>query len=282
MNGFLPKNWTSFLRCSENKAELFPFFSQNVVRAVSSETLCIATTDENVIANQDLNLSGLMPCTLEEADEGMFLHALHASENYKLILIKTVDSDVVTIAISVFHKLPMSNELWIELGTGKSLKFIPVHEIAAKIGKVTSHAFLLFHVLSGCNITSSLSGKEKKSFFKTWKLFPDSSITFGKLGTVSAPSEIHDHDFKLVEKYFIALYSSSCNTKNVNEARRILFASGGRSIENIPPTPGALKLHIRRASLHASVWNKCLDKQRKPVSPVGWEWKKSETGYVPL
>ena len=110
-NGILPKNWMSFLGCCENKARLFPFLSQNVFSAVSSETLCIATTDENVIANQEVNLSGLMPCTLEEADELMFLHALHASENYKSISIKAVDSDVVTIAISVFHKLPILNEL---------------------------------------------------------------------------------------------------------------------------------------------------------------------------
>ena len=187
----------SFLRCSENKAELFPFLSQNVVSAASSQTLCIATTDENVIANQDVNLSRLMPCTLEEADERMFLHALHASENYKSILIKTVDSDVATIAISVFHKLPMLNELCIEFGTRMSLKFIPVHEIAAKMGIVTSQAFLFFHALSGCGTTSSRSGKGKKSFFETGKLLPNISTTFAKLGTVSAPSEIHDQDFKL-------------------------------------------------------------------------------------
>ena len=80
-NWFLSKNWMSFLHCSENKSELFPFLSQNIVSAVSSETLFIATADENVIAYQDVNLSGLMTCTLEEADKRMFLHALHASEN---------------------------------------------------------------------------------------------------------------------------------------------------------------------------------------------------------
>ena len=131
-----------------------------------------------------------MSCTLEEADEHMFLHALHASKNSKSILIKTVHSDVVTIAISVFHKLPMLNKLWIEFGTGKPLKFVPVHEIAAKMGKVTSQAFLFFHALSRCDITSSLSRKGKKLFFETWKLLPDISTTFAKLGTVSTPSEI--------------------------------------------------------------------------------------------
>ena len=198
-NDFLPKNWMGFLCCIESKAVLFPFLSQNVVSAVSSETLCIATTDENVIANQDVSLSRLMACTLEESDERMFLHALHASENYK----------------SMRHYI-------------------------------------------------SLSRKGKKSFSETWKLLPDIFTTFGKLGAVSTPSEIHDHYFKLVEKYFVALYSPSCNTKNLNEAQRILFANGGRSIENIPPTAGALKQLLRRAALQASLWNKCLDKQLKP------------------
>ena len=102
-----------------------------------------------------------------------------------------VDSDVVAIAISVFQKLPMLNKLWIEFGTGKSLKFIPVHEIAAKMGKVTSQAFLLFHALSGCDTTSSLSGKRKQLFFKTWKLLLQISITFAKF-EISAPSKIRD------------------------------------------------------------------------------------------
>ena len=124
--------------------------------------------------------------------------------------------------------------------------------------------------------------KRKKIVLRNLEVASSISTTFAKLGTVFAPSKIHDHNFKLVEKYFIALYSPSCNTKNVNEARQILFASGGWSNENIPPTAGALKQHICRAALQASLWNKCLDKQRKPVSSVGWGWKKYETGYVPL
>ena len=152
----------SFLCCSENKAELFLFLSQNAASAVSRETLCIATTDENVIADQDVNLSGLMPRTLEEADKHMFLHDPHASENQKSIIIKTVDSDVAIIATSVFQKLPMLNKLWIESETGKSLKFIPVNEIAAKMRKVMSQALLFFHAINGCDNTSSLSGKGKK------------------------------------------------------------------------------------------------------------------------
>ena len=30
-NGILPSNWKTFLRCSENKKELFPFLSKNTI-----------------------------------------------------------------------------------------------------------------------------------------------------------------------------------------------------------------------------------------------------------
>ena len=71
---------------------------------------------------------------------------------FRQILIKTADSDVVIIAVSVFYRIPGLNELWIEFGTGKSLKFIPVHKISTKIGEVKSYALPFFHDLSGCNL----------------------------------------------------------------------------------------------------------------------------------
>ena len=121
--------------------------------------------------------------------------------------------------------------------------------------------------------------KGKKSFPKTWKLLPDISTTFAKLGTVLAQSEIHDHDLKFVEKYFIALYSFKVQVV-IPRMWTKLNESCGRSIENIQLTAWTLKQHTHRAALQANFWYKCLDKQRKPVSPVGWGWKKSETGHV--
>ena len=46
----------------------------------------------------------------------------------------------MVIAVSVFYRIPGLNELWIEFGTGKSLRFIPVHEIAIKIGEANAVA----------------------------------------------------------------------------------------------------------------------------------------------
>ena len=44
------------------------------------------------------------------------------------VMISTVDTDVVAIAISSFNKM-MLRELWIEFGSGKHRRYIPIHEI---------------------------------------------------------------------------------------------------------------------------------------------------------
>ena len=76
----------------------------------------VATYDNDVITNKFIEMSGMMPCTIEEADERVFIHANDAAKEFSRILIKTVDSDVVVIAVSVFHRITGIQELWIEYG----------------------------------------------------------------------------------------------------------------------------------------------------------------------
>ena len=71
------------------------------------------TKGEMVHSNTPLELNDLMPCDIEEADERLCLHAKHAAEENQKILIKTVDSDVVVIALSVYHRISRITDLWI-------------------------------------------------------------------------------------------------------------------------------------------------------------------------
>ena len=80
--------------------------------------------------NQDIYLNVMMPCNIEEADEHVLLHVFDASKSFDWILIKTVDNDIVIITTLAFWKFPSIKELWIELGKGKSVKCIPIYEIA--------------------------------------------------------------------------------------------------------------------------------------------------------
>lgn len=272
-NGSLPSNWQTFLRCNENKKELFPFLSKMLVKGVTQK-LVVATEDENVITNREFNTTSMEPCNFEEADERIFVHLKNISNDFPRVLIKTVDSDVVVIAISIFHKVVL-RELWIEFGTGKSLRFIPVHEVAINLGAEKCYALPFFNAFSGCDTTSAMSGKGKKAFYNTWMaMYDEITPLLTKLSTISSRNEIEQEDFELIEAFVVSLYSKTCNTRNVNEARKILFSRDSRSIENIPPTNEALVQHILRSVLQASKWHQCLNKQHDSRDPCLWGWKR--------
>ena len=79
--------------------------------------------------------AGLAPCSHEQADSRMMVHVAHAANTYNNILIRTVDSDVVVLAVYAFAQLTSSpNELWVAFGTGKHYRLIPAHKICAAIG----------------------------------------------------------------------------------------------------------------------------------------------------
>ena len=140
--------------------------------------------------------------------------------------------------IAAFHKIEGIAELWVESGKGKSLKCLPVHEISQGLGVLKSRA------ISGCGTASSVVGKGKKSFYETWSLIPEATDTFFKLGEVADVSDIADGDFTMLEKFLVVMYCPTLNTDEINMARRMMFIQGGRSLENIPPTAGALKQHV--------------------------------------
>ena len=78
----------------------------------------------------NMKLDELKACTHEEADQRLFLHAKHASESCNLHLVKTINTDLVVIAVLAFQQLPRLNDFWIEFRTGKTMEFIPVHKIS--------------------------------------------------------------------------------------------------------------------------------------------------------
>lgn len=62
----------------------------------------------------------------------ILLHASHAANHGQHnILFKTVDTDVVLLAVSVAQGLQPENNLWVAFGTGNSFWCLAAHEIAA-------------------------------------------------------------------------------------------------------------------------------------------------------
>ena len=68
----------------------------------------------------------------------MFLHVKHAKSES---IIRTVDTDVVMIAIYCFHNLGI-NRLWIEFEIGDKTRVIAIHEIVSSLPQTLWLLFL--------------------------------------------------------------------------------------------------------------------------------------------
>ena len=72
------------------------------------------------------DVDALAPCTHEEADTRIFLHVAAAtSTGHRRVIIRTSDSDVVVLAVSVFVALGQRiDALWIAFGSQRSFRCV--------------------------------------------------------------------------------------------------------------------------------------------------------------
>ncbi|XP_061712127.1 uncharacterized protein LOC133521274 [Cydia pomonella] len=193
------------------------------------------------------------------------------------ITIHTVDSDVVVIAISFYFTLHDLKELWISFGTGKHHNYIPVHEVANHLGADKAEALRGYHVFTGCDTVSAFYSKSKTLTWNTWQRYPEVTAAFK--GLSNPLEEMPENVFNTLEKYVVRLYCGHVDIISVNDARKFLFTTKNRSLQNIPPTKDALKMHIMRAAYQAGqVWGQALKSLPEIVSPMNWGW--TDTGDV--
>ena len=173
--------------------------------------------------------------------------AAAAHEGYNKVLIKTNDSDVVVIAISLFQKMRGLKHLWVSYGTGSNIRSLPIHDIVCLLGP-KAPVLGAFHSLTGCDTSSSFFGKGKKSAWKVWKEYPDLTKAFK---TMSDPNvDIADvlQVMPIIEKFTVMLYGvTDEGLVTVNDVRLHLFDKG-KDFENLPPCYDSLLLHVLRST----------------------------------
>jgi len=278
----VPSNWKEFLRDDQNKSELFKFLSERTICIPLPESKCLlATSGENVLFSGNNDFESLQPCLHEEADTRLVLHAANAAKaGYKKIAIRTVDTDVLVIAISTWQEM-QCEELWLAFGTGKKYRYIAVHELANCLGPEKSKALPAFHSLTGCDTTSSFCGKGKKTAWLAWSNFPDVTAALLKLG--STLDTISDDTMLLLERFVILLYDRTAEHISVNSARQHFFTQKGWQIGNIPPTRDALLQHVKRAAYQSGhVWSQTLVVAPVLPCPSEWGWNLENDEWQPL
>jgi hypothetical protein len=78
------------------------------------------------------------------------------------IMIRTVDTDVVVLALACFHCLHMT-ELWIAFRTSNNLRCIPIHLLVTSLSPDRCFALPFFHAFTGCDTVSCFTGQGKKT-----------------------------------------------------------------------------------------------------------------------
>ena len=149
----IPGNWASFLRVDDNMTELFSFLSGALHDSFQlAEKQLVITDGDTVLSKPPLpDITGLAPCNHEEADIRMMLHAAHAGHNK--IIIRTVDTDVVVLAVALTRTLAEDDEVWVFFSMGKAFRFLTARELARALGPEKAQALPMFHALTGCDMS---------------------------------------------------------------------------------------------------------------------------------
>eukprot|EP00745_Piridium_sociabile_P034091 TRINITY_DN5858_c0_g1_i7.p1 TRINITY_DN5858_c0_g1~~TRINITY_DN5858_c0_g1_i7.p1 ORF type:complete len:942 (+),score=252.29 TRINITY_DN5858_c0_g1_i7:556-3381(+) len=269
--------WDRFIALDENKASLTDFLCTELARKFQNEpgrelVLSGGFADAaKVWTSTGRDVAQLSSAEHEEADTRMLLHAREASEQgYIQTIVVSRDTDVLVLLVA--HQPHLSLFLWMQTGTPRKKHFVPVHLI--NIPDLQKCSLLAFHAITGSDSTSQFAGIGKKS---AWNVFPNSAHLLENLGSEDFPDE---HVLADAESFVCKLYSPNTQRTSTQQLRCDLFHSVKKTIENLPPTQDALKLHIRRSHYQALVWKRSLElhPHLPAVADSGWKLVVKDNG----
>ena len=214
----------------------------------------------------------------EEADTRIILHAKHAAQPDRRLVIQTPDTDVLVLSVTHFRSLDCP-ELWFRTGVKDRQRFVPVHDIAHALGEKMCSSLPGFHAITGCDSTSSLAGIGKK---KAWDSFSRSTDHQDSLSLLGEEQELNATTAGKCEAYVCSLYTTSKKTSTADELRYFMFCQKKQKNEMLPPTSDCLLQHLKRSNYQAFVWRHALEAMQDLEPPEGHGWVKDGELLVPL
>ena len=150
-------------------------------------------------------MSNLAPCTHEEADTRLMIHALGASlRGHRRIKIRANDTDVIVLALSVVSTLPV-DEFWITYGSGKNVQHVhAAHVVASSLGPSKASALPMLHALTGSDTVSFFRNRGKKSAWDVSNVFPE--LTPALCALKASPEIIMEESLAVLERFVVLLY----------------------------------------------------------------------------
>ena len=152
----VPRQWKKFMSSGGNKEELMTFIFHTWRKAdprLLNGVEVFITHGENChrlfASNGEMLCSEVeeLFCDHEEADTRMIAHAMHASQSYRSIIIKSPDTDVFLIVLNAC--LSIDSDIYFETGTGNTRRIISLSKVRECLGDQWCRSLIGLHAISG-------------------------------------------------------------------------------------------------------------------------------------
>ncbi len=216
----LPKNWSSFLALSENKADLARFLSEEAMKYdFGSLEVVVAggfVDETHAESSKGRDLTHFFS-NHEEADTRMVLHAVKTERESVVVSVR--DTDVILLFIHHYENIKCK-ECWVVCGTARERKYIPIHELCKKLTPLQIANLMAFHAITGCDTTSKLASVTKTG---GWKQYVQENYC-KLLSQLGKTADLPPEDLLLVEQFVVqALYKVGCVPFLRHEANKKYF-----------------------------------------------------------
>ena len=91
----------------------------------------------------------------------MILHLHQILSTASSVMLRTVDADVLVLAISASAKYD-DKYIYVDFGVGENRKMLSAHNIQLQIAKEKGNVLPVFHAFTGCDTVSSFKSIGKK------------------------------------------------------------------------------------------------------------------------
>ena len=187
------------------------------------------------------------------------------------VLVVSPDTDVFINLLFYFMKTRDLQKLFVNLGSGKNKKFVPIHKLVDELSNNLVLCLPAIHALSGCNSTSKAGPK-----LSGMKTSMDLSLLEGFGVEELSPQMIYNAESFLVS----GLKKTDCSTFDENRWEQYYNSRTELDFNKLVCCSSTIREHIKRAYLQCKLWVQAPIRPTTPPDPCHYSYKATSTGIT--
>ena len=258
----------------QTKADLTEYLASKTIEySKESSKLVIASAAGHTDSNSDLHFENN---NHEEADTLLIHHAVLASRrnpSSAQLVFFSPDTDVLVLVVANYELL-LTNT-YVSMASG----ILEVKPIWNALGSDRAKALPAFHAFTGADNTGHFSRIGKATWWNIYLKADDHVLK--ALQMISQTEKVTEDLHSALARFVCTVYSpKGIQIDNIPELRWYLFCKHMAESDKLPPTLGALKQHVLRAHVQASVWGQADIAQQEFIDPLQNGYHKDKDGQL--